>query len=338
MKHKGIFLALLFGLLLQPGTLPGADEPPVPGITVEISVDRRVITVGDPVQVTLTIRAISGFVVSPVPIRGQVGVFSVGEVSGPERRARVQGGEEIVYRFDVTAFRTGQFTLPAIPVRATRIDTGAETVGASSPVEISVSSVLTDASREPADIKNPVFLAAGWGVWLWSLLLLGGVAGLLVYLRWFRKRKHMEPILDVKHQVPADEWAFTRLRALLDSDRLRRGEMKEFFIELSEIHKGYLNRRFQILTLERTTDEVIGSLRFARVGVNVVQGSRSLLSRCDLVKFARHVPAEETIRKLIDLAYRFIDETHLPAAAMHKTLLGGPDRPLRAVPTSGGKR
>lgn len=337
MKHRGIFLALLFGLLLPPGSRPFAEDPPVAGIAVATSVDRREITVGDPVRVTLTIRADSGFAVSPVPIRGQVGPFSVGEISDPVRRARDQGGEEIVYQFDVTAFRTGNFTLPAISVRATRIDTGAETVGASRPVEISVSSVLTDASREPADIKNQVFLAAGWSVWLWSLVLLAGVAGFLVYLRWFRKKKNMEFSLDVKHQVPAHEWALTRLRALLDSDRLRRGEIKQFFIELSEIHKGYLNRRFQILTLERTTDEVIGSLRFARVGVNVVQGSMSLLTGCDLVKFAGHVPAEETIRKLIDLAHRFIDETRLPLFATHRTSPGDPGRPLRAVRTSGGE-
>jgi hypothetical protein len=69
---------------------------------------------------------------------------------------------------------------------------------------------------------------------------------------------------------------------------------------------------------DRTTDEFLSELRDrSPLKEDHKILLEEFLTRCDLVKFARHEPTEPELRALLDLALRLIEETqevHAPPA------------------------
>jgi hypothetical protein len=109
--------------------------------------------------------------------------------------------------------------------------------------------------------------------------------------------------------------AYKELERLLASGLLREGKLKEFHVELAEIIKRYLAGRFQIETLERTSEEVLDEMKKARVGTAATGLVREFLSETDLVKFAKYLPREDEVRASVDKAYRLVDQTKLALSA-----------------------
>jgi hypothetical protein len=179
-------------------------------------------------------------------------------------------------------------------------------------------------------------LRRGRGGWIGIPILLA-VAGLAAW--WWRRRAGRRTVsaapVAPRPEIPPHQWALQRLRELTASDLLRRGEIKAFFVELAEIHKEYLQRRFGILTLERTTEELVHSLRSTPAPETAVQGSRELLAGCDLVKFARFRPSPGAIRSTVDLAHRLIDATRPPDPSPGPA--SGPGT-VDSVPATGAER
>ena len=73
-------------------------------------------------------------------------------------------------------------------------------------------------------------------------------------------------------------------------------QVKEYYSELTEIVRNYIERVLQVPALEKTTDEIIGMLRNFH-DANTIQTSKEtikklkeLLQEADLVKFAKSKP------------------------------------------------
>jgi hypothetical protein len=116
------------------------------------------------------------------------------------------------------------------------------------------------------------------------------------------------------------------MERLLASSLLREGKIKEFHVELAEIVKRYLAARFGFDAMERTSWEVLEDLKEVRVGSEPQAVAREFLGGTDLVKFARHRPVEDEIRRSVDRAYRLVDLT--------KVVTPPPEAPAAAAPTT----
>ena len=90
---------------------------------------------------------------------------------------------------------------------------------------------------------------------------------------------------------------------------LETGRVKEFYIELAEIVRRYIAARFGIETFERTSGEILESLREARISVKTTAAAGEFLMACDMVKFAKYHPSAEETRGTVERAYRLVDET-----------------------------
>jgi hypothetical protein len=116
-------------------------------------------------------------------------------------------------------------------------------------------------------------------------------------------------VTDPFHRMPPHEWVYEQLRMLLDRRLAERGEVEEFFSELSHIVKQYLGGRYRVDLLERTTAEVKPELVQAGAPSAPVRATVELLERSDMVKFARGVPAPAACRSAVEEAYRIVDAT-----------------------------
>lgn len=155
-----------------------------------------------------------------------------------------------------------------------------------------------------------------WGilwdsVWTWvvvglaTVLILGLLA--LAFWLWRRSRKRRQQAPALRERVaPPHERAFRALEFVLqhlsDPDR--------FCTEVSRILRVYLEERFGWNAPDRTTEEFLADLRGHRELSAEQQGLlEDFLTRCDLVKFARHDPTETELRALHGAAVRLVTDT-----------------------------
>lgn len=160
------------------------------------------------------------------------------------------------------------------------------------------------------DIKPPVEFPPDYFLWLVLLaaLILAGIAF------WFRvliprakqpKKVFVPP--KSPHQI-----ALERLTALEQESLPYKGQFKEYYSQLSDIVRRYMEDRFYIRAPEMTTQEFLWSLNDA-VELNDVHKKllKDFLSSCDMVKFARYGPTIKETEESFQLALKLVNETSI---------------------------
>lgn len=177
---------------------------------------------------------------------------------------------------------------------------------------VSVATVPVDTvNQKMYDIK-PLETVEGrsWG-WLktlgWVLLGLVVVAA-AVYFLLLRKK----PLTDAESQalLPPFERAMVQLRQLEQSRYLIQDEFKQYYTELTDIVRSYLEDEVHVSAMESTTSELITKLEMLRdagqlnLEPQTLAQFKGILETADLVKFAkskRPVSEAEQDRKVVEL-------------------------------------
>jgi len=310
------------GLILLLGIVPAQaqGESPDPGAgegaQLSVTADRTAATVGDPIELTVRLTLPPGAEIKSFSPDEGLAALNILDRRAEPSRQREDGGLEQLFRFRVAAYDLDGIEIPEL--RATIVEAGGEqTTITSAPLTIAIASVLAEDDSEPADIKSPAFMPVS-AVWPWLLLAVLLLAAGAWWL-WRRRRKGAGEVaaIPATPPQPADVVAYAELERLLSSGLLEKGALKEFYIELAEILKRYLEARFGIDTFERTTHEILEALRAARVSIKVKTSAVEFFVACDMVKFAKYHAASDETRLTVERAYRIIDETKpVPAPAV----------------------
>ncbi|MDX5326612.1 MAG: hypothetical protein LPK80_10160 [Bacteroidota bacterium] len=265
----------------------------------EASVDTNAIRIGE--QLTLTLRAGSleeGTVIWPQfgDTLGDLEVVQVEDTDTIDRNSMVQ-------HLRLTSFDTG-FAIIAPIQLVMKGDTQF-----TSPLLIRVNDVPVDDDQELYDIKAPIEAPFNW--LKWSLIILG--SGLILFMifwiyRRITRKEETGPIRIVNRREPWEEF-LERLRQR-EEKRSWDGNVKEHYSEISEVLRDYLERPFGVDALEVPTSEIqvnVRSLPWMSEDRNTLI---DLLSRADLVKFAKSNPGPEVARDDLLQAIRLIERTH----------------------------
>jgi hypothetical protein len=128
--------------------------------------------------------------------------------------------------------------------------------------------------------------------WIIGILIALLVAA-LIYLIVRKIQKRMkEKASGPEIPKTPEEIAEERFKTLAQSSLLREGRIKEYYIELSEIIRHYLEGRHKVSAPDRTTTELFRELKNSSISQSLVGEIKNLLSLCDLVKFAKFIPEE----------------------------------------------
>lgn len=156
------------------------------------------------------------------------------------------------------------------------------------------------------DIKGPLSLSSHRNIFL-LLVVLVLLAIAVFYFKFLSKRKKTPVIVPRK---PAHEIAYEQLEKLKAKDLIRQGKVKEFYSEVSDIIRHYLENRFLLKAPEMTTEEFLFYVRDYSL---LVSGHKTLLKEfllaCDLVKFAKYLPPFEEMDAIFVSAKKLVDET-----------------------------
>jgi len=293
---KMLFYILALVTILG-GAALAADESPdtvtsAPGITVETSVDRSEIYIGDLISYRLTIVHDSNIVLTPPPIGANLGAFDVKDYQTDESTKLKDGRIKIESRFMLTTFTTGDYVIPPIPVKFMLPDSTVKYL-ISEPIPIRVKSLLAESADSTSirDIKGPIEFKTSKAIYYY----LGGAAALILaiggYLYWRAKKRRTlvgEPV-DLRKPW---EIAFEALALLKEKNYLIEGKFKLFYIELTETVRAYLGRIYGIPVLDMTTEEFLSCIAEGDVTEEFYERLRLFLNYADLVKFAKLVPEE----------------------------------------------
>ena len=169
--------------------------------------------------------------------------------------------------------------------------------------------------EEIADIKPPILDPLTFWEKYQDFILIGVIGGLAICLivlgiRFYLKnRKNKIPEVEPKVVVPADIAALEQLKELKAQELWQNSEVKEYYARLSEILRSYLEARFETNVLDKTTDEIIASLKFVGIPQDQFPVLYQLLSSSDYVKFAKENPISQENTSAMVNAEIFIQKT-----------------------------
>lgn len=159
-------------------------------------------------------------------------------------------------------------------------------------------------------LKGPAQLWDWWTFLGWTLLVLLAAAVLFFAVgAWQRRGRGLELPVPAGPPKPPHELALEALSRLENSDLLRQGRVKLFYIELSDILRHYLGGRFEMDTLDRTTWEIGLLLNERGTPLPVYNTVREILEESDLVKFAKYQPSGDVPLKTLERVRKLVRET-----------------------------
>lgn len=260
-------------------------------VDISLSADRELLTIGDPLLLTLSVTHPPGDIVIVPRLPETWGDFEVRSQSQTEESANADGSITTQQTIEVALFAPGTFeTLPFnITVRDALGDVTSLTVPT---ITINVSSVLRQGDFDLRDIKPQadLFVPPLWP-WIAGTILIVGSIGWSVY-RWRRRRREREMALlaQIDPRTPL-QIALDELAHIEGLDLPGQGRYKEHYTLVSDCLRQYLEAQHRLPATDRTTDELRMTLKHSPIDSILTRGVLDVLNDSDLVKFAKFIPA-----------------------------------------------
>lgn len=213
-------------------------------------------------------------------------------------------GNQIEYkqRLLVTGFDSGSFLIP----RFAFVSASKDTLFTDS-FRIDVNTVDVDTTKAFKGIKGVVEVSATWKDYIG--MIVGGVLALvalalIVYLLSTNKKAIVAKPVSPEETI--DQRAL-RLLDELDAKQLwQQDKPKQYYTELSEIIRLYIEERFSTNAMELTTDELLRAAKKHREMTFYIQSLKPLLHAADLAKFAKANPLPQEHIEALELARNFV--------------------------------
>ena len=169
-------------------------------------------------------------------------------------------------------------------------------------------------------LKSPIEISE-ISLWPFIILALLIICGVLAFI-YFKRKRHVEKE-SLLPPRPPEQIAMEELRFLLDMKLIEKGLVKEHYIRLSDIVRKYIEGRFRISVLDRTTWELYQEMRIKKIKREWTDRIRDFLEDCDLVKFAKYIPSEKEIDEAYNQAKEIVEITTPTAGVTHPRGGGG---------------
>lgn len=218
------------------------------------------------------------------------------------------------YRFQqmrqlrITSFDSGYWAIPPF-----RFVVNGDTVE-SNALLLGVETVDVDTSQAFRDIKEIYELPFGWMDWLrehWPWFAGGAalLAAVLLVLRYLKQRRRKPRTVPEAPPKPLHERVLEALAAIERKQLWQQGLAKQYHSEVTDLLRTYVEERYGVPALERTTDDLVAELNASAMGREPRELLANLLRLADLVKFAKYAALPAENEQLMAGAVRFVQLT-----------------------------
>lgn len=217
-----------------------------------------------------------------------------------------------IQSYTITCFDSGSYRIP--PYWFTFEINGMVDSVPSNGVTLNVYSMQVDTTKGPTDIKMPYGAPLTLKEvipYILGVILIGAIIFLALYS--IKRKKKNKPIF-VRPQKPKEPAHIIALRELdrIKNEKLwQKDKAKQYYSEVTETLREYIEDRFEIPAMEQTTDEILASFRVRKelLGDKSFNNLSQILSLADLVKFAKYRPLPDDDNLTLVNSYFFVNDT-----------------------------
>lgn len=319
MKNRRVLFLLVVSLASILGINPGIE---ITASAQTLNADTNAFVIGKQIDLTLEFYAEKGNkIIWPAfsdTLSNAVEIINAGK---PDSVADASGKTVFSQKLTITSFDTGFHVIP--PIRFGTIPAGqSDTIfSETQPLLIQVLNVEVDSAAEIKDLKpvlNAPYTFLDFLPWILALL----AVAFIILLIWFiyQSRKKNKPIikLPAKPKKPPYEIALEKLLQLKNDQLWQKGQIKEYYSELTDILREYFEARFGVAAAEMTSDEIIYAMKDHLADAGRMNDLKKILENSDMAKFAKARPSGADNELSHTLAMAIVNSTK-PTPELKKT-------------------
>ena len=269
----------LFYILLFISTISFAQKP-----MVKAEIDTTNIRIGEQFQLKISVAETQNVIIPKIQLKGL-------EVIDSTRIDTIKNS--LIRRYILTGFDSGAFYIPQqqIFVKNQAFLTDS--------LLINIATIAIDTAKVKKfpikSIKKEPYTFDDFKIYIYLILAILAIIGFWIYWFVIRKRKETEDAPTYRTLPPFEE-AILRLNELDEKLLWQNNKIKEYYSELTEIVRGYIERELKVPALENTTDEVLAMIKDFKnldsieTSKETIKKLKDLLQEADLVKFAKSKP------------------------------------------------
>ncbi len=236
--------------------------------------------------------------------------FNTLEITDRSKIDTIRQGSRVIYkqRLTITGFDSGMFKIPAIVFSVIPNSGTAYTVQTDS-FNLLVQTMAVDTTKAFRGIKNIIYVKSTWLDYIWYIV--GGFVLLLLIIAaiiYFVRKQKNKPA-PKKAEISLQDKTLQLLNKLEARQLWQKRQVKEYYIELTDIVRNYIEARFNTPALELTTDEILYKAQFHREMQPYHALLAEVLNTADLAKFAKFQPLPQEHTDAMDKARKFVDTT-----------------------------
>lgn len=281
---------LMIGLMLGLGGMASAQQ-----VEASAKVQDDHVAVGKPFSLDLTMKVPYGYYVewnefATDTLSAQLDILKRGEI---QRTADADSNIVVQQQLTLMTFDTGFVQVPPVGLTyAKSAESQMHMKAYTEPIQLYSNTIAVDTTQAfrpmVPPIEQPVSMKEVFP-WILGVLLLA-LAGLVV---WYFV-KHRKPKLDengepVKGPVtPPYDKAIGDLESLKQQKLWQAGKIKEYYSNLTDIAREYIEGQFKVNAVEMTTDDILQEVRELDFSPELFGKLKDTMELADLVKFAKY--------------------------------------------------
>lgn len=280
-------------------------------ISVKAIMDSTVIWIGEQAHLSFQVSQLPNQkVIMPLFSDTIVGGLEIVDSMKVDSTKTSDGHLLVTSRYTVTSFKDSLIYVPSYPF----ILNGDTVWSNSLSLKVIQPFKIDTASHKIADIKQvmtPPFY--WWGLIRIILLVLLIIALLVTAYFLFRKYWQKRPMFEKSEpqiKLPAHVEALQKLEHIKAERLWQQGRIKEYHTELTDVMREYIERVFNIRSMEMTSEEILDEVKVLRQSKKSAFDSlKQILQIADLVKFAKWSATPEENETSLMNAYLFVNQT-----------------------------
>lgn len=302
-----IFFLLIFVLL-------GAEMLQAQSLKATARLDSANILIGDQIKLFLEIDYPEDFEVEfPVVPDTLQDLIEVLDRSGIDTiDLENESYQKQIQAYTITSFDSGSYRIAPKWFRI--IKNGKIDSIPTNGVTLHVHTMAIDTTRGLTDIKMPYdapLTLKEVTPYILGVILIGAIIFLILYS--IKRKKKNQPLfkLPVKPKEPAHVIALRELDRIKSEKIWQKEKTKQYYSEVTDVLRNYIEERFEIPAMEQTTDEILGSFKYRKDLLNdkTFQNLSQILNLADLVKFAKYKTLPDDDNLTLVNSYFFVNET-----------------------------
>jgi hypothetical protein len=251
---------------------------------VNAEIDTTSIRIGEQFQLKISVDETQNVIIPKLQLKGL-------EVIDSTRVDTIKNS--LIRKYILTGFDSGAFYIPQqqifIKNQAFLTDS----------LLVNVATIAIDTTKVKKfpikTIKKEPFTFDDFKIYLYIILAILAIIGFWIYWFVIKKRKIAEDTPTYRMLPPYEE-ALLKLSELDEKLLWQNNKTKEYYSELTEIVRGYIERELKVPALENTSDEVLEMVEDFKNSETIETSKETIIKlkdlfrEADLVKFAKSKP------------------------------------------------